>query len=156
MERAFAGALETVQAGAKATIEMVREEAKRATAVPPVVTVPQADPMDLAIRLVTLIQSGKTESSSEVTALRAEIATLQANQMKMMQEQLNVLTKQLTTNTSPSATNPFASMQEGMKAIREMKSVVDKMSWFVGNAVMQAAVVVGLILLVRYVAGRFA
>jgi hypothetical protein len=34
--------------------------------------------------------------------------------------------------------------------------VLDKMSWFVGNAVMQAAVVVGLILLVRYVAGRFA
>ena len=33
--------------------------------------------------------------------------------------------------------------------------VLDKMSWFVGNAVMQATVVVGLILLVRYL-GRFA
>jgi hypothetical protein len=34
--------------------------------------------------------------------------------------------------------------------------VLDRMSWFIGNAVMQAAVVVGLILGVRYFAGRFA
>ena len=33
--------------------------------------------------------------------------------------------------------------------------VLDKASWFIGNAVMQAVVVVGLILLARYVSGRF-
>lgn len=134
VERSMAAAMDTVKKGAEAAIDItrqandyaanVRKEADSQRVAAP--TAPMADPMELAIRLVTLIQAGKGESSTEVTALRAEIATLQANQMKMMQEQLNVLTKQLTTNTSPAATNPFSSMQEGMKAIREMKEVVDE------------------------------
>lgn len=89
---------------------------------------PQVDPMQLAIQLVSLIQQGKSEGNKEVEMLRAQLAQLQQDQLRMMSEQLKTLTERLTTNTSPAASNPFSSIQEGMKAMREMKSVVDEIS----------------------------
>jgi len=138
LDQAMRMGMEVVADASKRSNEIMQKTFEQARSIqddrtPAVPSAPAVDPMQLAIQLVTLIQQGKSEGNKEVEMLRGQLAQLQQEQLRMMSDQLKTLTERLTSNTSPNATNPFSSIQEGMKAMREMKSVVDDISGNTGN-----------------------
>lgn len=125
--------MEVVADAAKRSNEIMQntfEQARQIHVVPPASAAPATppvDPMEMALRIVALLKEGKDKDDPEIVQLRAQVDQLRNDQVTMLRDELKAMREQMN-NTSRVTGNPFASLQEGMKAMRDMRTVVDEIS----------------------------
>lgn len=135
-EKAVSGALGVLADAAKRSNEMVQESFKQATdnirsnqqAPAPV---PAGDPMALALQIVGLIQGGKDKDDPEVAELRRQVDRMREDNEKLRNDQVVALREEIKSmrdRPTEHSGNPFHSIEAGMKAMKQMKEVVDEIS----------------------------
>lgn len=121
--------MEVVADAATRSNEMLQKAAEQSRQMNPIVapaaTTPAVDPMEMALKIVALLQDGKGKNDPEVVQLRQQVEQLRTDQVSMLREELKSMREQMSTRNTG---NPFSSIQEGMKAMKDMKTVVDEIS----------------------------
>jgi len=97
-------------------------------------TAPATDPMEMALKIVALLKDGKGNDDPELIQLREKVEQLRTDQVTMLRDELKSMREQINTRNTG---NPFSSIQEGMKAMKDMKTVVDEISGAGDKGVME-------------------
>lgn len=132
LEKAMTGAMDIMAKGSEAAIKVtqqaneyasrVREEtdSKRSVAT----VTPVTDPMDTALRIVALLRDNKGKDDPEVAELRRLVDKMRDDQLVSLRDELKAIRER----PADHASNPFNSIEAGMKAMKQMKEVVDEIS----------------------------
>lgn len=95
--------------------------------VAPAPVMPQKDPMDLALQLVTLMNGAKSENAEELRELRSQVQAQNQQQTQAMLEQMKTLMEQR--NTGPAA----GAVTDSISGLKQMKSALEDLGLTVGN-----------------------